>query len=88
VGGGIKGVLTQCGTPEPGSRAYLNGHSYLVNIEADEWQNVTGEFEMHHVSPGTYELHLHGPTYSRIMDVVVTAGEVNDLEIQDVCFQD
>ena len=68
---------------------YLNGHSFVVFIEADASQNVTGAFEMHHVPPGTYDLFLFGPNYSRIMeDVPVTAGQINDLGTVDVCFID
>jgi hypothetical protein len=88
AGGGSKGFLTQCGMPEAGSRAFLNGHSFVVNIEEDAGQTVTGAFEKHHVRPGTYELHHHGPIYRRLMQVVVTAGQVNDLEDVNVCDQD
>ena len=75
---------------EAGSKVFLNGHSFLVNIEAgaDENQTVTGEFEMHHVPPGAYELHLVAPNLRQIMEVVVTAGEVTDVELVNLCFPD
>jgi hypothetical protein len=59
-----------------------------VNIEAHGEQPATGEFEMHQVPPGSYELHLVTPNLRRITEVVVSAGQVNDLETQDLCFQD
>lgn len=85
-GGGIKAVLTECGQPTAGMTAYLNGHSFIVFVEADAANHVTGEFEMHHVPPGEYDLHLIGTYTRRQMNVVVTAGQVNDLQHQDVCY--
>lgn len=88
VGGGIKGILTECGAPIAGSMAYLNGHSFIVFIEADASGHVTGAFEMHHVPPGPYELHLFGTYTSKFMNVPVTAGEINDLGTVNLCFAD
>jgi hypothetical protein len=88
TGGGIKGVLRQCGTPEAGSMAYLNGHSYVAFIGADATDAVTGNFELHHVPPGSYDLVLVTPNLQDVVAVQVVSGQVNDLGIRNLCFAD
>jgi collagen triple helix repeat protein len=88
-GGGIKGVLTECGLALAGSMAYLNGHSFVVHIGADSSRTVTGAFEMHHVPPGTYDVVLVTPNLSRVIeDVEVISGQTADLTTVNVCFAD
>ena len=88
-GGGIKGVLTECTVPTAGSMAYLNGHSFVVFIGEDAAGAVTGAFEMHNVPPGTYDVDLRSPNYSRVIsNVEVISGQVKDLGNVDVCFID
>jgi hypothetical protein len=88
-GGGIKGVLRQCGVAEAGSMAYLNGHSYVAFIGADAQDVVSGNFELHHVPPGTYDVILVTPNLQGIVSgVQVVSGQVKDLGIRNVCFAD
>ena len=88
-GGGIKGVLKQCNTPEAGSMVYLNGHSYVAFIGGDASDVVTGNFELHHVPPGTYDLLLVTPNFQGIVSgVQVVSGEVKDLGTRSLCFID
>jgi hypothetical protein len=88
-GGGIKGVLRQCGVAEAGSMAYVNGHSYVALIGADATGTTTGNFELHHVPPGTYDVLLVTPNLSGIVPgVQVVSGEVKDLGIRNLCFAD
>lgn len=85
-GGGIKGVLTECGQPTADTLVYLNGHSFAVYIGEVAPLTVTGAFEMHHVPPGTYDLHLVGTNYRRQMSVTVAADEITDVGKQNVCY--
>jgi hypothetical protein len=88
-GGGIKGVLKQCNTPEAGSMVYLNGHSYVAFIGGDASDTVTGNFELHHVPPGTYDLLLVTPNFQGIVSgVQVVSGEIKDLGTRSLCFVD
>ncbi len=69
--------------------AYLNGHSYVAFIGADASDTITGNFELHHVPPGTYDVILVTPNYQGIVSgVEVAAGQVKDLGIRNVCFVD
>ena len=88
-GGGIKGVLTECGVARAGSMAYLNGHSYVAFIGADASDTVTGSFELHHVPPGTYDVVLVTPNLMDVLPgVQVVSGQTNDLATRSICFQD
>lgn len=84
--GGIKGILKECGALKP-FLAHLNGHSFVVYIAPDVHGVVeTGQFEMHNVPEGTYDLYMFGPKYSLIReDVPVKAGQITDLQIVDTC---
>ena len=66
-GGGIKGILKECGLALAASMVYLNGHSYVAHIGGDAANNVTGSFELHHVPPGTYDLVLVTPNLSDVL---------------------
>ena len=84
--GGIKGVLLECGLLKP-FLAYLNGHSFVVHIGLNVHGDVeTGQFEMHSVPPGMYDLHMFGPRTSLIREEVqVIAGQITDLQTIDTC---
>jgi hypothetical protein len=84
-GGGIKGTLWECGAPIEGTMAFLNGHSFIVFIEKDAAGVVTGDFEMHNVPPGDYDLHLIGTYNKRQLSVHVDADQVTDLGVQNFC---
>jgi hypothetical protein len=89
AGGGIKGILTECGEIRPGSMAYLNGHSFIAFIGADAAERVTGAFELHNVPPGTYDLVLVTPNLSDILPAIqVVAGQTTDLATRNICFAD
>jgi hypothetical protein len=49
-------------------------------------QQVTGEFEMQHVPPGRYDLHLIGTNYRRQMNVTVAADQIPDVGTQNVSY--
>ena len=66
-GGGIKGILKECGLALAPSMVYLNGHSFIAFIGGDAADTVTGSFELHHVPPGTYDLVLVTPNLSDIL---------------------
>jgi hypothetical protein len=68
--------------------AYLNGHSYVAFIGADATDAVTGNFELHHVPPGSYDLVLVTPNLQDVVAVQVVSGQVNDLGIRNLCFAD
>jgi hypothetical protein len=86
-GGGIKGTLWECGAPIEGTMAFLNGHSFIVFIEKNASGVVTGDFEMHNVPPGDYNLHLIGTYNQRQLNVHVDPDQVTDLGLQDFCIR-
>src|SRR5262245_55251129 len=86
-GGEITGAVTKCGSPTVGSVAYLSGHSFVSFVGVGA---TTGDFELHHVLPGTYSLTLQVPGLAprAVNNVVVTDGTVTDLDLVDLCFAD
>lgn len=82
-------MLWQCTAPAAGSMAYLNSHSYVAFIGADASNAVTGNFELHHVPAGTYNLILVTPNYDGIVaGVEVVSGQVTDVGLRRVCIID
>ncbi len=84
--GGIKGIVDECGLKP--YYAYLNGHSFVVYVEASPIGGsvATGQFEMHNVPPGTYDLYIIGQHHSLIKKgVAVTAGQVTNLNTIEIC---
>ena len=85
--GGITGVVNECGSLQP-YYAFLNGHSFVVYVEGMPIGGTvqTGQFEMHNVPAGTYDLYIRGQSNSLIKkNVVVTAGQVTDLKTIQIC---
>jgi hypothetical protein len=84
--GGITGIVDECGLKP--YYAYLNGHSFVVYVEASPIGGsvATGQFQMHNVPPGTYDLYIIGQHYSLIKKgVAVTAGQVTNLNTVEIC---
>ena len=75
--------------PRPDRWRTLNGHSYVAFIGADASNAVTGNFELHHVPAGTYDLILVTPNYDGIVaGVEVVSGQVTDVGLRRVCIID
>jgi hypothetical protein len=70
--------------------AYLKGHSFVVRMGEDPSHNLTGEFEMHNVPPGTYDLIVETFNYKTMMEVEVLDGQVTEVDpnLTNLCFQD
>ncbi len=84
-GGEITGVLTECNVAREDSMVFLNGHSFVVYFGPDATGNVTGAFTMHHVPPGTYDLHLVTFNMKSRIDVSVVGGQTTDVGLRNLC---